>query len=50
MIKGIDPPVDEHSNVAANEEDYPEFADITLIASLVNEDLAQLDRWQGKGM
>ena len=44
MTEGVDSPVNEHSNVAANEENDPELADITLIASLVNEDLGQLNR------
>lgn len=50
MTEGVDSPVNEHSNVAANEENDPELADISLIASLVNEDLGQLNRWQGKGV
>ena len=49
-IEGVDPPVHEHSNVAANEENDPEFAYTALIASLVNEDLGQLDRSQGECM
>ena len=50
MTEGVDSPVNEHSNVATNEENDPELADISLIASLVNEDLGQLNRWQGKGV
>ena len=50
MTEGVDSPVNEHSNVVANEENDPELANITLIASLVNEDLGQLNRWQGKGV
>ena len=50
MTEGVDPPGNENSNVAANEENDPELADTTLISSLVNKDLGQLNRWQGKGM
>ncbi len=43
MTEHLDSPVSEDGQIAANEKDYPKLADVTLIASLVDENLSQLD-------
>ena len=50
MVEHLDAPVDEHRDVAANQEDYPKQADVPLVAPLVDEDLGELDGRKGESM
>ena len=43
MSKDLNAPVNEDSDIAADQEDYPELVDVTLLASIVDEDLGELD-------
>ena len=42
-MKDLDAPVDKDGEIAADEEDDPELADVTLAPAVVDENLGELD-------
>lgn len=50
MVKHLYAPVNEHGDVAADEENDPEEADVALAAPLVDKDLGQLHRRKRESM
>ena len=43
MSKDLNAPISEDSDIAADQEDNPEFVDVTLLSSIVDKDLGELD-------
>ena len=44
MSKDLDAPIDEDGDIASDEEQYPEYVDVSLLSSIIDKDLGQLDR------
>ncbi len=50
MTKYFNTPVDKDGEITAYQENDPEFADRTLIATLIDENLSQLDGRKGESV
>ena len=50
MSKDLNAPISEDSDIAADQEDNPELVDVTLLSSIVDKDLGELDGGESEGM
>ena len=50
MSKDLNAPISEDSDIAADQEDNPELANVTLLASIIDKDLGELDGGESEGM
>ena len=50
MSKDLNTPISEDSDIAADQEDNPELVDVTLLSSIVDKDLGELDGGESESM
>ena len=50
MSKDLNAPINEDSDIAADQEDNPELVDVTLLSSIIDKDLGELDGWESESM
>ena len=50
MSKDLNAPISEDSDIAADQEDNPELVDVTLLSSIVDKDLGELDGGESESM